>query len=204
MEWITPPFLPSQISQRGKPSLGCAIVTYENSHGGLEQYVTVTLVRTNTYLTDPINNTADVIISENLTNSLLQSIADPTLVQMVGLDYDIVSNKLVMSVNFDTGFPFNFAIVGTNTTVTNGSTTTNVTVSEWSSVTGMPDEIQLASVQQTNGGWRLGDLYFDNGIAGQIGWLSADGTISNLTWATLTNEPFKLRSVYLDHTGVFG
>jgi len=61
-------------------------------------------------------------------------------------------------------------------------------------------------VKQTAGGFTNGDMFFGSGTS--IGWLSADGTRSNLNWCTLTNSAvtnaLDLRGgLYVDQTGVW-
>lgn len=58
----------------------------------------------------------------------------------------------------------------------------------------------------TRNGFTNGDTYFGNGT--NIGWLSADGTRSNLNWCVLTNgvvtNAFIIRgSLHMDETGVW-
>jgi hypothetical protein len=70
----------------------------------------------------------------------------------------------------------------------------------------LSDEVKLATVKTNSGGFTNGDLYFGSNTS--IGWLSADGTRSNLNWCILTNSTvtnaLPLRgSLYVDQTGVF-
>jgi hypothetical protein len=60
----------------------------------------------------------------------------------------------------------------------------------WTGVSGLSEELQLACVPPnlTNANFSNGDLFFFTDTPGQIGWLSADGTRSNLNWLTLTGE----------------
>lgn len=70
--------------------------------------------------------------------------------------------------------------------------------------------MKVTAVKGTANGWTNGDVYFGSdlgGIAG-IGWISADGSRSNLTWGVLTNgvvtNALPLRGgLCFDQTGVF-
>ena len=99
----------------------------------------------------------------------------------IGLDYDAPSSSLIASYSsYSNGQSNNFARIylsGTNVVVTN-----------WSGVHGLANEIKLATVKTTANGFTNGDMFYGTGVAGRIGWLSADGTKSNTAWATLTNE----------------
>jgi hypothetical protein len=64
----------------------------------------------------------------------------------------------------------------------------------------------LATVKANTAGFTNGDMYF--GSSDGVGWLSADGSVSNLNWCVLTNATFTnalpLRGgLYVDQTGVF-
>jgi hypothetical protein len=81
-----------------------------------------------------------------------------------------------------------------------------VVVTNWSGVHGVPDEVKLATVKSTTSCFTNGDVFFGSDI--DIGWVSADGTRSNLTWCRLTNSIvtnalFLRGSLYVDQTGVW-
>ncbi len=110
--------------------------------------------------------------------------------------YSAFTNRLILSFNQSDGSPVNFASMDTNGSVLN-----------WSGIGGLPEEIQIACVPTNfpNANFTNGDLFFNTGAAGALGWLSADGTRSNLTWLTLSGETNGLRGgVFFDTTGVFG
>ena len=84
---------------------------------------------------------------------------------------------------------------------------TNGVVTRWSGVNNLIHEMKIATVKITTNGFTQGDMYFGNGTNGQIGKLSADGSISNVNWITFTNEAQEtlLRGgLYVDQTGIFG
>ena len=53
---------------------------------------------------------------------------------------------------------------------------------------GVKEERNPLVIQATANGFTSGDVYFNTANPGEIGWLSANGTVSNLTWCVLTNE----------------
>lgn len=122
------------------------------------------------------------------------------------IDYSPTQNALIVTVS--SGEPdFNnddFVQLGTNAA---GA----LTMTNFSSIAGLPDEVKMAIVRQSVGGFTEGDVYFGsdtgNGSPG-IGWLSADGTRSNLFWCILTNDvvinSLPLRgALYVDQNGIF-
>jgi hypothetical protein len=79
-------------------------------------------------------------------------------------------------------------------------------VTNWSQVRGVRDEVKLLTVKTTSHGFTNGDLFF--GSSNAVGWVSADGTASNLTWSVLTNvfqtNALPIRgSLCMDGTGNF-
>jgi hypothetical protein len=91
------------------------------------------------------------------------------------------------------------------------STNIVTVVTNWSGVSNVLDEVKLATVftggALTNAaGFTNGDMFFSSSTG--IGWVSADGTRSNLNWCILTNaveqNALPLRGgLYVDRTGVF-
>ena len=116
-----------------------------------------------------------------------------------GIDYHPPTQSLLASVNYSSGEPYNFV------RISNEGNPTNVFVTTWSQIHGLQDEVKLATVKETANGFVAGDMYFGNGNPGGIGWLSSDGTISNINWVRLPNVTEHLRgSLYLDQSGSFG
>ncbi len=75
------------------------------------------------------------------------------------------------------------------------------------SILDVGEEIKLATVKQTANGFTNGEMYFGTGVNGVVGKLSANGTVSNLTWSVLStngdNQTLLRGSLYVDQTGVF-
>ena len=120
----------------------------------------------------------------------------------IGIDYHQPANSLVVSYNhFAGGLPNSFARVFTNIVMSNGAPVTNVVIqNDWSGIAGLPNEVKLATVKATVSGFTIGDMFFSNG--GNVGWLSADATASNLVWCVIPNVD-QVEGVYLDRSGVW-
>jgi hypothetical protein len=168
-----------------------------------DETVTLTLLATNGY--DVYTNYPfDTITIQDTVTFLpvLTNFAAP-----IGIDYSPATNALIVSYHEDVGGnPYNFARIYTNLIVSNSITMTNVVATNWSGVHGLSDEIKVATVKTNISGFTNGDMYFSSGT--KIGWLSANGSVSNLNWGTLTNSTvtngLPLRgSLYVDQTGIF-
>jgi RHS repeat-associated protein len=116
-----------------------------------------------------------------------------------GIDYHQPTNKVVLSVNYPSGQPYNFELVGAD-----GSR------QRFGNVVGLTDELKIATVPDeggglSRGGFVAGTLFSGTGTAGQILRVSADGSVVDRPWITLPGEIGLLRgSLYVDRTGVFG
>jgi hypothetical protein len=172
---------------------------YEDNIVEFEESVILTLTLTNGYLIDPAAFSATVYIIDNYTNGTPFSTVT-NLDSPVGIDYSPPLQSLIVSVHEATdGETNNFVRLYTN--VANQLAVTN-----WSGVHGAPNEVKLATVKSTIGGFTNGDVFF--GSDTNVGWVSADGTTSNLTWCTLTNAAVTNAQVlrgglYVDQTGVW-
>ena len=167
-----------------------------------DKTVTLTLITSNYYVIDTNLAAATVTIHDNPFTVVATNLPSP-----VGIDYSPTANGLIVSVHVqDDGGPFNFLWLGTNGS---GVLTTQI----WSGIAGVREEVKVAIVQTnligqlTNrAGFTNGDVFFSSGNA--IGWLSADGSRSDLNWCTLTNaavtNALNLRgSLYVDRTGTW-
>ncbi len=121
----------------------------------------------------------------------------------IGMDYHPISNSLVISQNYydpTSGLPppglDNFATLSTNAVVADRSRITNLVF-----------EVDLAIVQVSTNSFTNGDMFFANGNPGGIGWLSANGVTSNLTWIDLSaidpRETQAEGAYFVDRTGIF-
>ncbi len=84
----------------------------------------------------------------------------------IGIDHYAPNNTLIMTQHYPSGAGGNFVEVAADGTQ-----------STFSSVSGLTNEIKIATVRSGNvGGFTTGDLFTGNGIDGQILKLSAGGT----------------------------
>jgi uncharacterized repeat protein (TIGR01451 family) len=114
----------------------------------------------------------------------------------IGIDHHSPSGKLVLSVNFPTGLPHNFELVGPD-----GSRT------QFSDIQGLTDEVKIATVRggPCQGGFAVGELFTGTGVPGVIARIAPDGSAVQNPWVTLPDEPGLLRgSLFQDRYCAFG
>lgn len=111
---------------------------------------------------------------------------------IIGIDHHQPTNKVVVSVNYPTGLPYNFELVSST-----GSRT------QFSAISGLTDEVKIATARDTLGGFAVGEMFTGTGVPGEIIRISATGASSYVI--TLPGEPGLMRgSMHVDRTGVFG
>ncbi len=158
-----------------------------------EESLTLTLMlTTNAYVVEPSLASATIYIEDYFATNIFSAVAVVT--GPVEIDYHPPTDSLLISYNYDAGTN-NFARIDASGSVTN-----------WSGIKGLTNEVKFTIVKTNTGGFTNGDMYFGSGD--HIGWLSADGNRSNMVWCTLTNatvsNALPLRgSVCMDQTGVF-
>ncbi len=119
----------------------------------------------------------------------------------VGMDYYAPSNYLIVSSQAGGGL----LRVYTNVVMSNSvAVATNLIVTNWSGISGLTEEVKLATVKTTANGFTNGEVFFGNNLVAKVGRLSADGTVSNLSFATLTNDTWIRGGLYIDQSGSFG
>ncbi len=160
-----------------------------------DETVILTLVATNGYMVAATAAAETNTIQDTVLFTTVTSITSP-----VGIDYHAPSNSLIVSYNYSSGSPYNFVRLYTN------APSTNLLMTNWSNVSGVSEEVKLATVKKTVNGFTNGEVYFGSDTG--IGKLSANGSVSNLSWCVLTNatvvNPLLLRgSLYVDQTGTF-
>jgi len=112
----------------------------------------------------------------------------------VGIDYHRPSNSLVMSINYPTGQPYNFELVDQNGTHT-----------QFSTISGLSDEVKIATARDSLGGFIAGELFVGTGVAGVVARVSPNGTTVTDPWVTLPGETGLMRgSLHIDRIGLFG
>ncbi len=169
---------------------------FNTNYPDFSKTVTLTLLQSDNFLIDTnLGPSATMWIGGNTTgNEWAQLVMETT--NGIGAAYDEVNNRVILSVNYSDGEPYNFLSLNSN-----GIT------SIWSGVSGLQDEIKLACVPTNypNTNFTPGDLYCGTGVAGRIGWLSADASTYNVNWLNLPGEGSPLRgSLCFDTNGVFG
>ena len=120
--------------------------------------------------------------------------------QIIGIDHYEPANQVVISVNYPTGLPYNFELVASDGTRT-----------QYSTITGLTDEVKVASAKDDGGGMSIGGfapgtLFTGTGTAGEVTRIAPGGSQPfGAPWVTLPAEPGLLRgSTYVDRTGIFG
>jgi RHS repeat-associated protein len=113
--------------------------------------------------------------------------------------YHPPTGKVLMSVNYPTGLPYNFELVSADGTR-----------QQFSNVSGLGDEVYMTIARDEGGGHSLGgflpgEMLFGTHVPGVIARMSPDGSSVANPWVTLPGETGQLRGqVYLDTTGVYG
>ena len=111
----------------------------------------------------------------------------------IGIDYHEPSNQMVGSVNYPSGSPSNFVLIAADGTV-----------SPFSSITGLTDEVKIATARSGNSQFAAGTLFTGNGTTGQIAQVSPDGSTVVNPWVDLGAGAGLMRgSLYVDRSGVY-
>ncbi|NLH75079.1 MAG: hypothetical protein GX456_18685 [Verrucomicrobia bacterium] len=140
------------------------------------------------------------------TNKICRNLFAQVLVRdrgPIGIDYYPVTGDegLLISDNWwYSGSPCNF----TKISKVNGQ----IVLSPWSSISGLSDEIKVATVKEHVANFQQGDMFF--GYKPATGWTTigrvcADGSPVELDWAVLPGETSPVHGgLHLDRTGLFG
>ena len=113
----------------------------------------------------------------------------------IGIDFHESTGSVVLSVNYPSGDPQAFERVETD-----GSHVA------FSSVTGLTNEVKIATARSGASAFATGELFVGNGVDGQIVRVSADGSTVVNPWVDLPGSDNGLMrgSLYVDRTGVWG
>jgi len=172
-----------------------------------DETVTLTLLPNGSaYYISGDNSNATLTIHDTVYFLTVTNLSSP-----ISVDYDTLSNSMIVSYDYDGGSP-TFARIYTNITVSGGQPVTNTVFTNWSNIGGLPDEVYLTIPRMplgtltNSGGFTNDDMFFGSDTG--IGWLSADTTRSNLDWCILTNSvatnQLHLRGgICTDQTGTF-
>ncbi len=131
----------------GNTSTNLLIGPLEDNLIEFEETVTLTLIRTNGYF--PCSNSTATVTIEDYFPTNIFTVVATNLSHPVGIDYHSPSNSLLVSYNYDSGQPNNFARIDTNGFVTN-----------WSAISGLPEEIKIATAKATVNGFTNGEMFF--------------------------------------------
>jgi len=175
-----------------------------------DETVALTLHPTNSYFLDPDHPAATLWLFDtaSVTQQFTQVVQCPG---PVSVEHNPYTNSLIVSYNFwSGGIPRNF----TNYTV-NGNGT------PWTGIQGLGTdvcpELHFATVKASLSNFVAGDMYFGIGpitnstttnAFTRVAWVSANGTTTNLSWATLTDATDQetcpvTGALYVDQTGIF-
>jgi hypothetical protein len=114
----------------------------------------------------------------------------------IGIDHHEPTNQLVISVNYPTGTPSNFALVAPDGTQ-----------SPFSAISGLTDELKLATVRSgpCQGGFAPGEMFTGSGAPGVVVRVAPDGSSIQNPWVQLPGESGLLRgSLFQDRYCAFG
>ena len=94
----------------------------------------------------------------------------------IGIDHHPFSGKLILSVNFPSGLPYNFELVGPDGTH-----------SPFSTISGLTDEVKIATVRPgpCQGGFIAGEVFTGTGVPGVIARIAPEGNLVENPWVTL-------------------
>jgi hypothetical protein len=102
----------------------------------------------------------------------------------IGIDFQDISGKLILTANYPTGLPNNLELVDPGTGV----------AVPFSALVGLTNELKVATVRTGNcqGGFTAGESFTGNGTPGQIVRISANGATVQNPWMTIP-EPALVR-----------
>ncbi len=115
---------------------------------------------------------------------------------LIGIDHHAPTDRVVVSVNYPSGLPYNFELVSWD-----GSRT------PFSEISGLSEEIKIATVWQSDctGGFTPGELFTGTGVPGEIARIAPDGSSIQRPWVTLPGETGLMRgSLFQDRYCAFG
>ena len=114
----------------------------------------------------------------------------------IGIDHHEPTNKVVMSVYYPSGIPYNFELVAGDGTRT-----------QFSGVSGLTEEVKIASGRSSGwqGGFTPGELFTGAGVPGVVARIAPDGSSIQNPWVTLPGETGLMRgSLFQDRYCAFG
>lgn len=137
---------------------------------------------------DPINNAPPNPIT-------LTAITTPFSTP-IGIDFHEPTKSVILSANYPSGLPVNFERIEYDGTH-----------KPFSEVSGLTDEIKIATVRSGNaGGFETGTVFVGNGNDGELVKISPDGSMVVNPWVSVPGDGNGLfrGSLYVDPTGLYG
>jgi hypothetical protein len=173
-----------------------------------DESVTLTLIPTNNYVVLPDQASATIYIEDNTNTPVNFDVVATGLNAPTGLGYDPLTNALITAVGSFGPGGYRFLRIGTN--VPEGST--NLTITNWSTVTTSDVGVDepYFSVVQTEGlltnaaGFTNGDLFFNQGTSGYVGWINTNGSLANPFWAQVGVGGSFRGGLHMDRSGNWG
>jgi hypothetical protein len=143
---------------------------------------------------DGVLNYVDVR-NDGLVPPLLFTAISTAFNSPIGIDYHEATGTVVVSVNYPSGAPYAFERIQTDGTHV-----------AFSSVSGLTNEVKIATARTGAAGFSPGELFVGNGNDGEIVRISADGLTVDNPWVSLPGDGNGLPrgSLYVDRTGVWG
>lgn len=179
------------------PSASSVIVQVQPLADGkvdFDESAIFTLVLSNGYVVNPDLFRDQITIKDNFGPTNIFQIVATNLPSPVGIEYNASNHSFILPINYNGNDP-TFGRVNS----------TNAAFSTWSGIGGVDlgFEVRIFTVPTTANGLTANDLLFGNGNPGGLGWLSADGSTSNLNWTTISGESNKVQTIYVDQTGIW-
>ena len=186
--------LGSVVLTASQPSATVQVQPLSDGKVDFDETAIFTLVLSNGYVVSPDINSDAITIRDNFGPTNIFQIVATNLPSPVGIEYNASNHSFILPINYNSNDP-TFGRVNS----------TNAAFSTWSGIGGIDlgFEVRITSVPTTTNGLTANDLLFGNGNPGGIGWLSADGSRSNLNWATISGETNKAQTIYVDQTGIW-
>jgi hypothetical protein len=157
-----------------------------------DETVVLTLIPTNGYVANPTASQASIVIHDD--PFIPVAIVDgPSAV-----DFSSPTESLIISANLTYN---TYNLVLTNNFL---RLATNGTFTTWSGISGLFDEVKIATVRTTTNRFIQGEMFFSTDEPGVIGRVSADATTWTNNWVTLEGETNHIRGgLCFDTTGVW-
>ena len=149
-------------------------------------------------MTQQIGTTSSTAVQEATSTQTVSYTSFSSLIPgVIGIDYSPTIQNLVLTANYPSGIPWNLYTLSADQVAR-----------PYSGITGYTDELKIAVVKQSSGGFIEGELFIGTGIDGEIAKISSDGKTTIKTWCQLPQAPGVSHglfrgSFFHDNTGSF-